>query len=145
MSLNLYLNIYIIFIYENNLNIYIDYMAKPFVEVFKYEEMVEGKCYAQGNYTDAICNDPRRYFFKGQPTYVGKLLQNHREGVAHGTRVWSTFIKDGVKTDIDHNEDGKTAFAEVSCEKTEETKETKGGRRNTLRKRRKNRRTKYRR
>jgi hypothetical protein len=119
---------------------YIHYMAKPFVEVFKYEEMVEGKCYAQGNYTHDMCNDHnKRYFFKGQPTYVGKLLRKHREGVAHGVMTWTTFIKDGKETDIHHNEDGSTAFAEVPCV------ETKGGRRTTLRKRRKNRRTKYRR
>lgn len=101
-------------------------MAAPGeVEVFRIDPEV-GKCYKHAEHTRRAGRWPNeRYFFTGEPRYVGRLLRTERQGYGDGGTVWSIFDNDGVQNRVDYSYEGRTSFVEVPCGPSAENKARK--------------------
>ena len=107
------------------------------VEVFRIEP-TPGKCYEHAEYTrqEGRYPDKERYYFRGQPKYVGKHVSHHRDGYGDGSHSWDIFDDNGKENRVDYSYEGHTSFREVDCKAN-----AKGGkRRRTSKRTRRNRR-----
>ena len=104
-------------------------MATPGeVEVFRLTPEV-GKCYKHAEYTREIGRYPNaRYFFMGQPRYVGKFVKELRYGgYGDGQTIIAVFNDNGVENRVNYSYEGRTSFVEVPCqEPSPENKARKG-------------------
>ena len=92
-------------------------MAAPGeVEVFRLTPEV-GKCYKHAEYTRRTGRWPNeRYFFTGEPRYVGRFIETIHQGHGEGGYAWSIFDDDGVKNRVDYSYEARTSFVEVPCQ-----------------------------
>jgi hypothetical protein len=105
-------------------------MAAKEVEVFQ-KELESSKCYEHAEYTRKEGVYPHeRYYFSGQPNYVGKFVSHHRDGYNDGSRAWNIFDKNGTTIRVDYSYEGRTCFREVGCKAN-----AKGGKRRRTSKR----------
>ena len=116
-------------------------MAAAEVEVFRMKELEPGKCYEHAEYTRKGGVSPyERYYFRGQPNYVGKFVSHHRDGYGDGSHSWDIFDKNGKEMRVDYSYEGRTCFREVSCKaeggkrRRRTSKRTRRTRRKTSRK-----------
>jgi hypothetical protein len=92
-------------------------MATPGeIEVYRISTVVD-KCYKHAEYTRSTGKYPNeRYFFKGEPKYVGKKVASYRRGSGDGQEVWDIFNDNGITNRVDYSYLGKTSFIEVPCQ-----------------------------
>jgi len=111
-------------------------MRENEVEVFRITPTPD-KCYKHAEYTRNEGRFPdERYYFRGEPEYVGKHVSHNRDGYGNGDRVWDIFNDNGKENRVDYSYAGRTSFIEVPCKAN-----TKGGkRRRTFKRARRNRR-----
>lgn len=90
--------------------------AAPEVEVFRITP-TSGKCYEHAEYTrkEGRYPNPERYYFRGQPRYVGKHTGDKRSGFGNGGEYFSFFDNNGTKNRVNYSYEGHTCFREVPC------------------------------
>ena len=85
------------------------------VEVFRITP-TPGKCYEHAEYTRQEGRYPAtRYYYSGQPRYVGKHIRDERRGFGNGGEYFSFFDDNGTVNRVDYSYEGHTSFREVPC------------------------------
>jgi hypothetical protein len=88
------------------------------VEVFR-EDLEPGKCYEHAEFTRktgySLRDQDVRYYFRGQPRYVGKHVSHHTVGDRNDRHSWDIFDDNGRVNRVDYSYEGRTSFREVPC------------------------------
>ena len=92
-------------------------MAKAAAEVEVFRIMpTPGKCYEHAEYTREVGRHPdTRYYFRGQPRYVGKHIRDERRGYGNGGEYFSFFDDNGTVNRVEYSYENRTCFKEVPC------------------------------
>jgi hypothetical protein len=88
------------------------------IEVFRITP-TPGKCYEHAECTRqtgyTLRDQDVRYYFRGQPRYVGKHVSHHTEGDRDDRHTWDIFDDNGRVNRVDYSYEGRTSFREVPC------------------------------